>query len=55
MSGRSLFAYTNSSQIGSVCVSADRDWMQIFYLAYQIQTFNCSGLSTILKIEAEEN
>ena len=33
----------------SVCIS-DKDRMRMFYLAYQIHTSNCSGLSTILKI-----
>ena len=31
-------------------VNSDKERMRMFYLAYQIHTSNCSGLSTILKI-----
>ena len=31
-------------------VNSDKERIRMFYLAYQIHTSNCSGLSTILKI-----
>ena len=30
-------------------VNSDKERIRMFYLAYQIHTSNCSGLSTILK------
>lgn len=53
MRSRDLYLIYKLEPNASVRIS-DKDHMRLFYMAYQINTTNCSGLSTILKTSAEK-